>query len=341
MKNWILFFTLVALASCASPKKGFKVEGAIDSLSGKVYLAVLEGKMPVKIDSTETQDGKFTFQGKVDMPIMALIQTPSKTIKSFFLENSDIRIVGDVNIPKDIEVLGSATHDTYADLLHNRDQIVKSNPDSVSEDLLQAYTVQFVENNPNSVAAAYVLFRELSYMLPAQELERLSSRFTPEVQPSVYLKVLNERIEAMKRVDIGQSFIDINLPDTAGNNVALSSLIGEGKYVLVDFWASWCGPCRRENPHVVAAFNEFHKKGFEIFGVSLDKEAADWKKGIVEDGLTWTHVSDLQFWNSEAAKEYAVNSIPANFLIGPDGKIMARNLRGDKLREKLLEIFNK
>lgn len=129
----------------------------------------------------------------------------------------------------------------------------------------------------------------------------------------------------------------ISLPDPEGKVVTLASM--KGKYVLLDFWASWCGPCRAENPNVVAAFNKFKDKNFTIFSVSLDDNKEHWLKAIKDDGLTWTHVSDLKKWESIAARDYGVEGIPTNFLLDKDGKIIARDLRGEALDAKLAEVL--
>jgi peroxiredoxin len=148
-------------------------------------------------------------------------------------------------------------------------------------------------------------------------------------------------IESAKVTAIGAIAPDFTLPDANGTPVTLSSY--KGKYVLIDFWASWCGPCRQENPNVVKAYNKYKTKKFTIIGVSLDKPGAKdaWMSAIKNDGLTWTQVSDLQFWDNKAAKLYGITSIPQNFLLDPTGKIIAKNLRGGDLEAKLAEIFGK
>jgi peroxiredoxin len=146
-------------------------------------------------------------------------------------------------------------------------------------------------------------------------------------------------VDNMKLLAIGQEAPEISLPNPEGVAVPLSSL--RGNYVLVDFWAKWCGPCRVENPNVVKMYKKYHAKGFEVYGVSLDRTKQDWLQAIEEDGLTWTHVSDLKFWNSEAAKTYNVTAIPFALLLDPEGKIIGKNLRGKELERKLEEIFGR
>jgi len=141
-------------------------------------------------------------------------------------------------------------------------------------------------------------------------------------------------------VQIGQPYIDFTQNDPQGNPVALSSVVKENKYVLVDFWAAWCQPCRRENPNVLNAYQKYHDKGFTVFGVSFDSQKQDWIKAIQDDGLTWTQVSDLKGWGNAAGKLYGIQSIPQNILIGPDGKIIARNIRGEALQDKLKELMD-
>lgn len=171
-----------------------------------------------------------------------------------------------------------------------------------------------------------------TYMAVADKLKK-------EWPNSSHAQEFISMVDRLKVTAIGQRAPEIALPDTTGQVVKLSSM--KGKYVLVDFWAKWCGPCRQENPNVVKAFQKYKDKGFTVFGVSLDRSKADWMKAIADDKLTWTHVSDLKYWQSEAAKTYNITGIPFSLLLDPNGVIIAKNLRGRALESKLEEIFAK
>lgn len=349
MKSNIVFTVCAAilLAACAgTPKQtGYTVTGEIPGVSGKAYLSVFEGKMPRRIDSTEISNGTFTFSGRVDMPIFASVETVNGVFARFFLENSPIALIPSATSPDGVQVTGSGTHDLFVNFNNSLDSLEKAltaNTELSEEDRdsqLQAYAHAFVKNHPQSVAAAYVLYRQLSYSMSYEELYSAVGGFDPAIRNSIYLQMVTTMADALKNTSVGQSFTDIAAPDTAGVELALSSLVGPGKYILVDFWASWCPPCRAESPNMVAAYKQYAPKGFEIYAVSLDRDRAAWLKGISELGLTWKHVSTLTFWESAAADAYGVRAIPANVLVGPDGTILARNLMGEDLQKKLAEVM--
>jgi peroxiredoxin len=220
------------------------------------------------------------------------------------------------------------------------------------------YTQQTIQQASNSSLALFILS---TYQGMARDPNFRVNGFTDQEVVGLLTDVLNrfpERTDiagirnsmeadiqraiagAPKPIWIGRQAPEISLPDTEGRTVKLSSF--RGKYVLVDFWASWCGPCRRENPNVVDAYNQFKNKNFTVLGVSLDRpgQKENWIKAIREDKLTWTHISDLKFWQSEVVPVYQVGSIPFNVLVDPDGKIVAENLRGNALGQKLQEVLN-
>lgn len=229
----------------------------------------------------------------------------------------------------------------------------------VSKEIIEnhtQYTKDFITENTNSLASLMALYQQIAprrYVLnPKDDFEyfnMVDSTLMLLYPESDAIKALHTQMDEIKRqikneetinsiVGIGSVAPDIILPTPNGDTVALSSL--KGKYVLLDFWASWCRPCRVENPNLVRSYKKYHDKGFEIFQVSLDKKMDSWTDAIENDQLTWMHVSDLQYWNSSAAKLYKVQAIPASFLIDKNGKIIAKNLRGDLLEAKLSEIFD-
>jgi len=222
----------------------------------------------------------------------------------------------------------------------------------------KTYTQQIIQQSTNSSLSLFILS---TYQGMARDPNFRVNGFTDQEVVALLTAVLNkfpERTDIAgirnsmeteiqkaiastpKTIWVGRQAPEISLPDTKGKTVKLSSF--RGKYVLVDFWASWCGPCRHENPNVVQAFNQFKNKNFTVLGVSLDRpgQKENWLKAIKEDKLTWTHVSDLKFWQSEVVPVYQVGSIPYNVLVDPDGKVVAENLRGTALEQKLQEILN-
>jgi peroxiredoxin len=298
----------------------------------------------------------------IKYPEMVFLTTPGKRERaSFYLENSEITISGHLDSLSKVKVTGSKTQNEYS-TFSKEIEAFRGNFESISKDMMTARqskdTIQiaqiqkeidviiskvkaiqknFIKNNPQSYATPVILQSLLS-ALSSAEIESIINAMDPGVARTPVALQIKERISALKLVDLGQKAPDFTLNDVKGNPVSLSSKIGT-KLLLIDFWAAWCGPCRRENPNVVKVYNQFKGNGFDILGVSLDRNKEEWISAIAKDNLPWTQVSDLLFWNSPIAKLYAVNSIPANFLLDQDGKIVAKNIRGDELIIKVKELL--
>ncbi|MGM0532099.1 MAG: redoxin domain-containing protein [Bacteroidota bacterium] len=236
---------------------------------------------------------------------------------------------------------------------------LKSRLNKESTEIVQKqkeYTKDFIDRNINSLASLMALYQQIgprSYVLNPQEdfayFEKVDSSLMANYPNSEPVKSLHSQVQEMKnkmegnettteKLGIGNKAPEIALPNPEGDTVRLSSL--EGDYVLLDFWAAWCKPCRVENPNLVETYKEFQDEDFEIYQVSLDKSRSDWENAIEKDNLDWYHVSDLEFWNSRAAQTYNIKSIPANFLLNKQGEIIAKDLRGDDLPAKLNEVFS-
>ncbi len=276
------------------------------------------------VDTAEVKEGKFTFKGEVDQPLLFGLATEDMNYPvQLFVENTNM----DVKISNDGETITVRNSPVNAIFQENAEKVFEEGYDIDS--LITKY--------PASPAAAFYLYRYFTYQLPLDELKATRAKISPELAACPYVKDLDGIIKQLENVQVGKVAPEFALPDTAGISVSLSDF--RGKYVLLDFWASWCPPCRRENPNVVKAFNEYKDKNFTVVGISLDKDKSKWLKAIADDNLTWTHLSDLKYWDSEIPALYGVRGIPANVLLGPDGVIIAKNITGEDLHKKLKEVI--
>jgi len=349
----LLPIILLTLAACITPKEEqFTLNGTISGdTPEKAYLKLYqEGKLTV-VDSTDILGGEFTFDGKVDFPDYYYIQLGElKDYIGLFVENSEITIIGSIDSLNNATIAGSAVqlqYEAYQDL--------KKVFDSQLEEIYKAYkeatddaiksklaakldsldmagieiSKQYVKNNPASVLAPFIIQREIIYYIELPELEELTTILSPELDNYQYTVSLKKRVELLNTLQPGMAAPDFTQNDKDGNPINLSDF--KGKVVLVDFWASWCGPCRRANPTVVAMFKKYNSKGFTVLGVSMDNNREKWLAAIEADGLTWSQVSTLEGWANPVGKLYGVNSIPHAMLINRDGTIIKRGVQAEEL----------
>ncbi|SMO66118.1 Peroxiredoxin [Saccharicrinis carchari] len=362
----LLWMALVAITFAACQPSTFTINGTVEGITdGKAVLNKLTEGRPVAIDTAEIVEGKFTFTGSVDEPQLYLIFIDNnRNPIVFFGENAKMNIVVNPEKMQEAVVTGSTINDIYSSFVKNvpgqarleqinqeyqkasgtGDEVkVEALREEVSElmEEQKAYFLDFIKNNTDNVVGAHMALQAMSEF-EMSEFEELVAEFEASIGDSKYvtdlknaLEPMRQAAEAEKATSIGASAPDFTLESVEGNDVALSSL--QGKYLLVDFWASWCGPCRQENPNVVKAYKKYADKGFDVLGVSLDRDSAAWRKAIVDDGLTWTQVID---GDGSVANTYGVTGIPFTLLLDKEGNIIAKNLRGKQLEERLAELLN-
>jgi peroxiredoxin len=359
-----LIFVMVVMVACSS-EKHYTITGHIRGADNTTFLLQKrETGKTVIMDSAICKRGYFKMKGgAVDYPQMVqLVAKEKNSGTSFYIENSEISLAGSLDSLFDAKITGSKTQDEYQSFIDSNKPLSvrysktytdyqaamqSGNTLRIAEMEKEAGTIQnemislqksFVRNNPGSYVAPSILY-SLSYNMDAEEIESYLMAMDTNVAKIPLIKNLKERVEVMKTVVVGKKAPDFKSDDVNGNPVSLYSKIGP-KLLLLDFWAAWCGPCRKENPNLVKVYNEYKKRGFDVFGVSLDSKKEEWIKAISEDNLQWTQVSDLLRGNNAAAKLYAVNVIPSNFLLDDKGIIIARNLTGVELYNKVKEILS-
>jgi peroxiredoxin len=364
MKKLILAsIAVITWASCSLDARKAKVTGTVKNMgNGEIYF--IQSGDEKMIDTVKVTGDNFSFEKDLKEPTVFMVNFGAEQQPGFLiLENGNTNVsytMGDIN---SLHIEGGKEQGIYNSFLtmckpvfSQMDSLGKvamaneSNAElmnSLQEEFfrldggLKQTQLKFIEENKSSIATAFIAVNYINEKMDKNyaEVDKIYNQLDDKVKASYYGKKLLELGSQLKGTSIGQPAPDFTLNDVNDKPISLSSY--KGKITLVDFWASWCGPCRGENPNVVAAYNVYHNDGFEILGVSLDDNKAKWLDAIEKDKLTWTQVSDLQGWSSAAASLYGIQSIPSNVLIDKDGNILAKDLRGEALENKLKELFKK
>lgn len=380
MKKILLLLSVTALmVSCnKAGDNEYTITGTVTGVeNGKTVILQKQdeeimGKM-IPVDTVKVENGKFEIKGTATEPSIHFLKIESKQGQiDFILENGDIKIAVDKDtlgkskvtgtynneelnkfktetqaIQKDIQKKAMAFEQANMEKMtmaqQTKDtavinQLMKEYA-KIQDPIIEKY-YSYSEQNPKSFVSALITLSLFNTPKPDfAKIQKIYDGLTSELKNTKPGKAIKEKLDNRLAVEIGKKAPDFSAKNPEGKTVSLKESLG--KVTIIDFWASWCGPCRQENPNVVALYNEFHDKGLNIIGVSLDREgeAESWKKAIEADKLTWTHVSNLKFWQDPIAKKYNITSIPATFILDASGKIVAKDLRGEELKAKVKELL--
>lgn len=359
MKRFLTLLLVVPFALSAQQK--FLIAGNLGGLPEGSSVSLSNANEPTDTVARAVvkAGGAFELEGSVAEPNLFQLNLDGVQKKSvLFIGNEKVSVSGDIAAVQDLTIRGSRVHDDFEqfkktfnplfqELTAMNQRISRSPSLQQNDSVMTAYKNQvaaiqtavdkFVESHQQSPVAPFVMLVTAEMQQDVSVTERRYSLLDKTIQDAYFGKIVKQQIDNTKVGAIGSQAVDFTQADSEGKQVALSSF--RGKYVLVDFWASWCRPCREENPNVVKAFNKYKDKNFTVLGVSLDQNRTPWIKAIKNDNLVWTQVSDLKGWSNEVAGKYNVQSIPQNFLIDPSGKIVAKNLRGAELNSTLEELL--
>ncbi|RYF20462.1 MAG: AhpC/TSA family protein [Flavobacteriales bacterium] len=358
MKKIILLAYLL-LTSSITFAQNFRIDGTVEGLEDGTWLYLKLSSPQELLDSTKITNGKFTLKGQLPQPATQVVLHTQKYANYvfFWLENKNVTMLLKDKEFKNGTIKGSATQTENEEI----QKIIK--PISLKEDSLRAVLskttdptikaelrkkilnikpeeyaayLNYAKSHPNSLIIANIA-DVYSTTWGKEKANEIYQLFTPEVKQTSYGKNVSDFIRLSREIKVGSKYADFEQTNTAGKKVKLSDI--KAKYILLEFWGSWCGPCREENPNLVKTYNAYNAKGFEILGVAADDNKAQWLKAIKDDGLPWENVSDLKGNKNEVGLMYGINAYPTNYLIDEKGTIIAKDLRGKKLSDKLAELL--
>lgn len=362
MIKYLVFVLGLVLFACSQPS-GFKINVELEGAEGQIVLEESVAGEWNPVDTADVVDGVAILSGEVVYPGAYYLSVAGQRAKTLvFVENTKMSVSGKVDSLNSVNVTGSATHSEYESVnakikdistkymaLYQDSRAANAAGDTTkAKELMEQVNEMyesvgkmqedFVANNPASYVSPYFLSRT-QHGKEVGELETIIGKLDPKLDEVQVLIDIKKRVSKLKTVEVGHLTPDFTQNDTDGTPVKFSDIYSKNELTLIDFWASWCTPCRAENPNVVAVFNDYKDKGFNVFGVSLDRDKAAWLKAIEDDKLAWDHVSDLAHWQNAAAQLYVINSIPSSLLVDKNGIIIAKNKGGEELRKVVSEYF--
>lgn len=362
-----LFFVVVAvttvtLTTFAQKPFDCLVKGEFKGLADGKLMIRYSANGTAKSDSIQATADAFSYKLSLTEPTMVTFMSKSgKGSVRFVAEEGTVVLAGENTMLRKATVGGTPSNldlqkmndltrpiNEKTDAVYQEYLAAKKTDKPISEDVIEkqmddldvakkTLIKQFVKENPASLVSAIAISENFIYQPNYEELLGLFNNLKGKAKESAYSKRIKDKLAIEEKLAVGKVAPNFTQNDSTGKTISLASL--KGRYVLIDFWASWCGPCRRENPNLVKTYQKHSGKGFEILGVSLDNKKEPWLKAIKQDNLTWQHVSDLKGWQNAVSSDYGINSIPANLLLDPEGRIIAKDLRGQKLEDKLAELF--